>query len=307
MVFETIQPGLPDPMDVLKRGADNDVSSAKVDVGVGIYRNESGLYQELECVSRAKLELAAANAGHDYEITTGNKEFLQRAARVMFGDGNIPLEKLASVQTISGTGAVHLAALFIARCVSPLAQVYVGTPTWGNYRPQLELVGLQVLTYQYYDAVTRTYDHESTLQAMRDAPPSSVFVLQGCCHNPTGVDPSPAQWEEIADAVEAGNHITLLDVAYQGLGRGLDEDAFAVRLFARRGLEMMVCQSFSKNFAIYGERCGALHVACRDGQTAANVYDRLRCLIRWEFSSSPIFGSRVVKTVLSDNVLTESW
>lgn len=217
------------------------------------------------------------------------------------------MTKLASVQTISGTGAVHLAALFIANHLPPTTRIYVGVPAWGNYKPALALVGLDVTEYQHYNAVTRSYDHETTLKTIRAAPPSSVVILQGCCHNPTGADPTPKQWDEIIDALQTGEHLPLLDVAYQGLGKGLHEDAYAVRLFASRGLETIVCQSFSKNFALYGERCGALHVACRDAQAAANVHDRLRCLIRWEISSSPAYGSRLVKIVLNNTELTQNW
>lgn len=211
------------------------------------------------------------------------------------------------MQTISGTGAVHLAFLFIARNISPLTKVYVGVPAWGNYKPALELVGLEATEYRHYDPSTRIFDHRATLEVIEGAPSGSLFILQGCCHNPTGADPTPEQWDEIADALEAGGHLPLFDLAYQGLGRGLDEDAYAIRLCARRGMEMLVCQSFSKNFAIYGERCGALHFACRDGKAAANVHDQLRCLIRWEISSSPAFGSRIVKTVLTDDGLTVKW
>lgn len=211
------------------------------------------------------------------------------------------------MQTISGTGAVHLAALFLSRFLPPDTNVYVGVPAWGNYKPAFALVNIQINEYQHFNPTTRTYDHTATLQAMRDAPDGSVFILQGCCHNPTGADPTPDQWDEIADALEAGSHLPLFDLAYQGLGRGIEEDAYPVRLCTQRGMETIVCQSFSKNFALYGERCGALHITCRDRKAAANVHDQLRCLIRWEFSSAPAFGSRLVKIVLADDNLSESW
>lgn len=211
------------------------------------------------------------------------------------------------MQTISGTGAVHLAALFLARCFSTPVNVHVGVPAWGNYKPTFALVGLQLIEYQHYNSSARAFDHDSTMQSIRDAPAGSVFVLQGCCHNPTAADPTPCQWDQIVEALQAGRHIPLFDLAYQGLGRGPEEDAYAVRLCAQRGLETIVCQSFSKNFGLYGERCGALHVVCRDGQAAANVHDQLRCLIRWEISSSPAYGSRLVKIVLADKNLSAKW
>ncbi|KAG9251639.1 aspartate aminotransferase [Emericellopsis atlantica] len=312
MGFEHIQPGPPDPMYTLKYKADNDTSSEKVDLGVGIYRDEEGHYQGLESVKQAESELFKADPGHDYEMTTGNQDFLAQASQTVFGKKSIAFDKLtvpqvASVQTISGTGAVHLAALFIAQCMSSKTAVYVGVPTWGNYRPAMELVGLRQLEYPYLDEETRTFDHETTLEVIRTAEPSSVFVLQACCHNPTACDPTPAQWEEIIELLHAGKHIPLFDMAYQGLGDGIDEDAYAVRAAARKGLNMFVCQSFSKNMALYGERCGALHVACESSAVAANVHDRLRCLLRWEVSSAPIYGSRLANIVLQNDELKQTW
>lgn len=215
--------------------------------------------------------------------------------------------QIASVQTISGTGAVHLAALFISRCISPHIKVFVGVPTWGNYKPALDLVGLQTIEYRHYNPSTRSYDHNSTMIAIEEAPAGSAFIFQGCCHNPTGADPTPEQWSEIVEALKVGSHLPFFDLAYQGLGQGLDEDAYAARLCARRGLELLVCQSFSKNFALYGERCGTLHVVCNDSRAAANVHDQLRCLIRWEISSTPAYGSRLVKFVLQDDHLKADW
>lgn len=185
--------------------------------------------------------------------------------------------------------------------------IYVGVPAWGNYKPLFELTGLEVVEYSYYDSSKRSIDFQSILRAVKGAPPHSVFILQGCCHNPTGADLTPDQWKELAIALRGRDHLPLFDVAYQGLGDGLDEDAYAVRLYASMGFEMFVCQSFSKNFALYGERCGALHAVCGDAEASFRIYDRLRCIIRWEFSSSPAFGSRLVNIVLRSETMTQIW
>ena len=185
--------------------------------------------------------------------------------------------------------------------------VYVGTPAWGNYEPMMRLVGLEVNTYPYFDPLERKVDISSILRTIRDAPPASVFVLQACCHNPTGADPTQEQWDQIAIAMKEGQHIPLFDIAYQGLGNGFDEDAYAIRHFASMDFEMLVCQSFSKNLALYGERCGALHVLGSSSEQAAAVRDRLRCLIRWEFSSSPAFGSRLANIISADKTLSSDW
>ncbi|CAJ0547378.1 Ff.00g041320.m01.CDS01 [Fusarium sp. VM40] len=308
-MFSSFQKGPVDPMYLLKTAADNDVSPQKADLGVGIYRNESGLYSELKTVTKAKKVLAKNDPGHDYEITIGNEKFLNNAARVMFGQDCQLLNSgnMASVRTVSGTGACHIAALALSESISPRPKVFVGTPTWGNYKPIFELVGMKVTEYSYLDANTRTIDFSSIISAAESAPPRSVFILQACCHNPTGVDPTKEQWQELGSVMKEHSHFVFFDIAYQGLGNGVDEDAYAVRLFASLGLEMFVCQSFSKNFALYGERCGVLHAVCPDRETAANVRDRLRCLIRWEFSSSPAYGSRLVTIVLGSNQLADEW
>jgi len=211
------------------------------------------------------------------------------------------------VQTISGTGANHLAALLLSKCISPKPKIYVGTPAWGNYKPLFETVGLEVVEYTYYNWESRTIDMPSIMEAINSAPSGSAFVLQGCCHNPVGADPSKEQWQEIGRAMRERKLVPFFDVAYQGLGDGLEEDVFAVRHFANMGFEMFVCQSFSKNFGIYGERCGVLHVLCDGASVASNVQDRLRSLIRWEFSSSPAYGARLVRIVHDSDELSKSW
>lgn len=204
--------------------------------------------------------------------------------------------QVASVQTISGTGANHLAALFLAR--HSTSDVYIGTPTWGNYEPLCSLVGMNVVRYAYYDAKSATVNFAGMLQQVSRAPPNSIFILQPCCHNPTGMDLTRSQWNIIAEAMRGAGVFPFFDIAYQGLGGSIHDDAYPVRHFAAIGFEMVVCQSFSKNFGLYGERCGALHIVCRSDATAANVYDQLRCLIRWEVSSSLMYGSRLVSRVM---------
>ncbi|KAM0431521.1 hypothetical protein ACHAQK_010146 [Fusarium lateritium] len=312
-MLSLFQKGPVDPMYLLKTAADNDLSPEKADLGVGIYRNESGLYSELEAVAKVpsiQFSVEIKNdPGHDYEITIGNEQFLNNAARVMFGQDCRLLDSghIASVQTVSGTGACHIAALALSQSVSPRPKVFVGTPTWGNYKPIFELVGMKVTEYSYLDANARSINFSSIISSAESAPPRSVFILQACCHNPTGVDPTKEQWQELGSVMKEHSHFVFFDIAYQGLGNGLDEDAYAVRLFASLGLEMFVCQSFSKNFALYGERCGVLHAVCPSRETAANVRDRLRCLIRWEFSSSPAYGSRLVTIVLGSEQLADEW
>ncbi|KAF5981964.1 hypothetical protein FBULB1_4466 [Fusarium bulbicola] len=325
-MFSSFRKGPDDPMYFLKLAADQDTSKDKVDLGVGIYRNESGLYSQFGAVAKAKEILAENDPGHDvsllpgiffsshlirgqYEITIGNQRFLNNAARLLFGQDCDLLQSgnVASVQTISGSGACHLAALALSESISPRPQVYVGTPTLGNYKPIFKLVGLEVVEYPYFDFQTRTIDFSSILSAVVNAPAQGVFILQACCHNPTGADPTKEQWQELGAVLKQKSHFVLFDIAYQGLGNGIEKDAYALRHFTTLGLDMFVCQSFSKNLALYGERCGALHAVCTSRKIAVRVQDSLRCLIRWEFLSSPAYGSRLATIVLDSDDLTADW
>ncbi|CAG9998267.1 unnamed protein product [Clonostachys byssicola] len=297
MFFQDVKQGPPDPMYHLKVAADQDTNINKVDLGVGVYRNEKGQYHELGVLKA-------------YEITTGSPEFLQKASQVIFGKDSEFLNngQIASVQTISGTGAIHIGALFLRNSVPNLNKsIYVGTPTWGNYVPMFNLLGLEVQTYNYYDKETGEVEFASLLAAVRTAPKGSTFVLQACCNNPTASELTEQQWRTLAEEMTSRGHLPFFDIAYQGLGRGLDEDAYGVRHFASLGSEMIVAQSFAKNLGLYGERVGALHVVASTKEAAAAVKDQLRCMIRWEFSSSPAYGSRLVDLILSDPESQAKW
>ncbi len=166
---------------------------------------------------------------------------------------------------------------------------------------------LEITKYRYYDKQRGRVDFNSCIEAVRNAPTNSVFILQACCHNPTGADLTQGQWQILAQEMKAKECFPFFDIAYQGLGESMENDAFAVRLFAEMGFEMIVCQSFSKNFGLYGERCGVLHVVSNDQSVAAKVQDQLRCLIRWEYSSSPAYGSRLANIILGDAELSGVW
>lgn len=224
-------------------------------------------------------------------MTTGNAQFLKHAQEVIFGRINPKLEagKVTSVQAISGTGSIHLAALFLRRnSAFEGKKVYIGTPAWGNYVPLFNLVGFEVISYNHYDPIRGTVDFDSVMAAVRQAPKGSIFVLQGCCHNPSGADFSREQWNELSDIMKEKGQFPLFDMAYQGLGSSLDDDAYGIRLFRDKSFELIACQSFSKNFGLYGERVGVLHAVSHSKEIASMVYESLRCLIRWEFSSSPV-------------------
>ncbi|KAH6618722.1 aspartate aminotransferase [Boeremia exigua] len=309
-MFRSISKGPVDPVFILSSKVKADESPSKIDLGVGVYRNEQGRYNELGVLKQAKEILTKLELGHDYEVTTGDAEFVENASRILFGAESeaVKTRRIASAQAISGTGSIHLAALFLSRAEEFRGKkVYIGTPAWGNYEPLFNLVGFEVVKYRHYDAERGTVAFSDLLDAVQHAPDGSIFVLQGCCHNPSGADLSREQWQTLAKAMKPKRHFPFFDMAYQGLGGPLEDDAFGLRHFVERGFELLACQSFSKNFGLYGERCGVLHILTEKEAVAANVYDQLRCLIRWEFSSSPAYGSRLVNTVLKDNTLTSQW
>ncbi|KAH8651212.1 aspartate aminotransferase [Xylariales sp. PMI_506] len=310
MFLQDIKPGRPDEMHTLKLASDADTHPDRVDLGIGVYRNEEGLYHELQALKQAKEVLREQNPSHLYGETTGNRDFLDHAAKVVFGDDSEALKsgKIASAQAISGTGSIHLGAAFLAHVVSNMPKVaYVGTPTWGNYVPMFTLLGFDVRTYPLYDKDEAQIDFDTVLEVVSIAPRGSTFILQACCHNPTATELSREQWHALAAQMKARELFPLFDVAYQGLGAGLEEDAYGLRHCVEQGLEMMVCQSFSKSFGLYGERVGALHVVCPSAEASTAVLDQLRCLIRQEISATPLYGSRLVNIVLSDQEKKALW
>ncbi|GME26432.1 hypothetical protein GTA08_BOTSDO04420 [Neofusicoccum parvum] len=283
----------------------SDTTPDKVDLGAGVYRDEVGRYYELPVIRKAKNILESQPPDHDYGGHTGDPKFVKLASEVIFGKDSETLKagKVASSLTIAGTGAVHIGAVFASRFFAtpgtPL-NVYIGVPAWGNYNPLFAHAGLNPITYNYYDAKQKRVDFATLLSTIAAAPPRSVFVLQGVCHNPTGLDLTNEEWIQVADALALGGHLPFFDVAYQGFGVGLDEDAWAVREFVRRGQEVIVAQSFSKNLGLYGERVGVVHVVTGDAGTAKNVADQLRCFARWDYSSPPRYGATLANIVLEN-------
>ncbi|KAF4307556.1 hypothetical protein GTA08_BOTSDO04420 [Botryosphaeria dothidea] len=304
VAFSDVPQGKPDAMNDLRLRLVADKSPNKIDLGAGVYRDTKGKYYELPVIRKAKEILAPLPADHDYGRNTGDPKFLRKAAEVMFGKDSEALNsgKIASAQTIAGSGACHTGAVFTSKFFAtpnnspPTA--YIGTPAWNNYENIFPHAGIPISQYKYYDRATNTVDFASLLSTVRAAPPRSVFVLQGVCHNPTGLDLSRDQWLQVADALAAGGHLPFFDVAYQGFGEGIEEDGWAVREFVRRGFELVVAQSFSKNLGLYGERVGVVHVVTGDEAKARNVADQLRCFIRWDFSSPPRYPATLATTVL---------
>jgi len=255
---------------------------------------------------------------HEYLPIAGLAPFTSKASELLLGASSQAFadKRVASVQTISGTGACHLGGLFLSRFYKTPAgtapTIYLSNPTWANHNQIFSNVGLKTATYPYFDKSTKGLDINGMLRALADAPERSVILLHACAHNPTGVDPTPEQWRDIASVMASKGHFPFFDTAYQGFASGdLDRDASAIRYFVEQGFELIVAQSFAKNFGLYGERAGCFHfVAAPSADAAATttrVASQLAILQRSEISNPPIYGAKIASTVLNDPALFAEW
>lgn len=303
----------PDSIFKLTAAYKTDTFPSKVNLGVGAYRDDNNKPWVLPVVKKAKAILSNDEGlDHEYLSITGLPEFTSAAAKLILGTDSAAIreQRVASAQTISGTGANHLGALFLSRfyTFNGPKQIFVSNPTWANHHAIFRNVGIEPVDYAYYDPKTIGLDFEGFLNALRSAPDSSPFLLHACAHNPTGVDPTPEQWENIADLFLEKKHFAFFDCAYQGFASGdLDKDASAVRYFEQRGVPMLVCQSFAKNAGLYGERVGALHLVGVDKAAADRIRSQISVLQRSEISNPPAFGARIMALILNDANLFNQW
>ncbi|KAF5011339.1 hypothetical protein FDECE_2514 [Fusarium decemcellulare] len=251
---------------------------------------------------------------HEYAPIAGIASFTSKAAELVLGADSAAIreKRSAALQTISGTGAVHLGALFLAKFYQGNRTIYLSNPTWANHHQIFKNVGLTIDTYPYFHKDTKGLDFEGFKETLQSAPERSVFVLHACAHNPTGVDPTQEQWVEIARIMKEKNHFPFFDTAYQGFASGdLVRDAWAIRYFVEQGFELVVAQSFAKNFGLYGERAGCFHAVtspANDASTAiTRIASQLAILQRSEISNPPLYGARIVSTVLNDADLFAEW
>jgi len=285
----------------------------KINLGVGAYRDDNNKPWVLPVVKKAsQIILNDATVDHEYLPITGLSEFVAGAARLILGENSSAISegRVVSVQTISGTGANHLGALFLSRYYQFNGDkvVYLSDPTWANHFAIFNNVGIKPLLYPYYDPKTIGLDFAGFVATLQSAPERSVFLLHACAHNPTGVDPTEEQWKTIADVVLSKKHYAFFDTAYQGFASGdLERDATAVRYFVSRGVPLLVCQSFAKNAGLYGERVGALHLVTPSKETADRVRSQLSVLQRSEISNPPSYGARIVALILNNPGLFEEW
>lgn len=316
--FSTIPLAPPDAIFQLTAAYKADSFDKKVNLGVGAYRDDAGKPWVLPVVKKVKQALADDESlDHEYQPITGIPNFVSASAALILGADSKALQekRVATAQTISGTGANHLGGLFLAKFYEPWQSkpaservVYISNPTWANHKAIFANIGLTTKDYPYYDPKTIGLDYDGFLKSLDTAPNASVFLLHACAHNPTGVDPTREQWAQIADIFLAKGHYAFFDCAYQGFASGdLDNDAWAVRHFVERRVPLLVCQSFAKNAGLYGERIGCLGVVGKSQEESSRVQSQISVLQRSEISNPPAYGARIVSSILNDPSNFEQW
>ena len=313
-MFQHVEPFAGDPILSLNEDFQKDPRPGKINLSIGIYFDDAGRIPVLESVRRAEAKVSASAGPKPYLPIEGAANFRAAVQHLLFGPTHeaIASRRVATIQSIGSSGGLKVGADFIARWFAG-SEVWVSDPTWDNHRSMFEGAGLTVHTYPYYDTTTGGLAFGAMLAKLRSLPPKSIVLLHACCHNPTGVDLTHAQWDALIPLLCERRLIPYLDLAYQGFGDGIEADAHAVRALAAARqpdgtpLGFFVANSFSKSMSLYGERCGALSVVCPDEAQAVNVLGQLKFTVRRSYSSPPIHGGQVVASVLTDPELHSLW
>ncbi|MBD9398213.1 amino acid aminotransferase [Pseudomonas sp. PDM11] len=307
-LFSAVEMAPRDPILGLNEAFNADKRPDKVNLGVGVYTNEEGRIPLLRAVVEAEAALTAARAPRGYLPIEGIAAYDQAVQKLLLGNDSplIQQGRVITTQAIGGTGALKTGADFLKRLL-PDATVAISDPSWENHRALFETAGFPVRNYRYYDAFSNGVNRGGLLEDLKNLPARSIVVLHACCHNPTGVDLTPEDWQAVLEIVREREHVPFLDIAYQGFGDGIEEDAAAVRLFAQSGLTFFVSSSFSKSFSLYGERVGALTIVVGDQEEGSRVLSQVKRVIRTNYSNPPTHGASVVAAVLNNPELRVMW
>ena len=307
-LFQAVEMAPRDPILGLNEQFNADTNPDKVNLGVGVYYDDNGKLPLLQCVQRAERQMMEAPKARGYLPIDGIAAYDAAVKSLVFGAEGEPVKsaRVATVQALGGTGGLKIGADFL-RKVNPAAKVLISDPSWENHRALFTQAGFTVEAYPYYNAAKRGIDFDGMLTALGQAAEGTVVVLHACCHNPTGYDITPEQWDQVIATVKARKLVPFLDMAYQGFGYGIAEDGAVIGKFVASGQNFFVSTSFSKSFSLYGERVGALSVLCRDKEEAARVLSQLKIVIRTNYSNPPTHGGTVVATVLNTPELRTLW
>ena len=307
-LFASVEQAPRDPILGLNEQFNADTRTGKVNLGVGVYYDDQGRIPLLAAVRKAEVARIEAAAARGYLPIEGIPGYNKGAQTLLLGADSplIAAGRVLTAQALGGTGALKIGADFLKQ-ILPDSKVLISDPSWENHRALFERAGFPVETYAYYDAATRGLNFAGMLAALQAAPAKTIVVLHACCHNPTGVDLDTAQWKQVAEVVKARDLVPFLDIAYQGFGAGLHDDAEAVRIFAAQDITMLISSSFSKSFSLYGERVGALTLVAGNKDEAGRVLSQLKRVIRTNYSNPPTHGGTLVSSVLNSPELFALW
>jgi aspartate aminotransferase len=307
-MFNAIQAAPPDAILGLTEAFRNDPNADKINLTVGVYKDEQGQTPILKSVKTAEAKLLEGESSKGYLPIGGLGEFCDLTQTLYFGDNHevVSSKRAVTFQTPGGTGALRVAADFVHQNF-PSASIWCSIPTWPNHPKVFQAAGVNVETYAYFDAASHGVNIDGMLDAIRAIPAGDVVCLHACCHNPTGADPTAEQWKQIADVVYERGLLPFLDFAYLGFGDGIESDRAALMEFARPGAELLVASSYSKNFGLYCERVGALTVMTVDSGSAKTVASQFKATIRTNYSNPPSHGALIVREILLDNALRGQW
>ncbi len=305
-MFERLDSLPSDPILGLSQACQQDGNLNKVDLGVGVYKDEQGNTPVLTSVIEAQRLVQERELTKAYQGPVGNRVFNQQIQSLIFGATSALQERLTTLQTPGGCGALWLGAKLIANARGA-ATIWVSSPTWANHIPLMQGAGLTIKEYPYYDASTQKVDVDAMMAALAQVPAGDLVLLHGCCHNPCGTDLTLDDWQSVAELAQKNGFTPFVDLAYQGFGDGLEEDAQGLRLLANAVPEMLVASSCSKNFGLYRERTGALTVLANSAQSADIVFSHLQNASRAVYSMPPAHGASIVETILTDTALRQQW
>lgn len=308
-MFQHIPPYAGDPILSLMEQFNTDPREGKVNLSIGLYYNEDSIVPQLETIMEAQKRLEPKqNKTKLYLPMEGFKPYRDAIQALLFGENSPAVQsgRAVTIQTLGGSGALKVGADFLKNYF-PNSEVWVSQPTWDNHVAIFNGAGLKTHFYPYFDAETRGVNFDGMLSCLQQLPEQSVVLLHPCCHNPTGADLTPAQWDQVIAVLKAGQLIPFLDIAYQGFGEGMEQDAYAIRALDQAGLNFIVSNSFSKIFSLYGERVGGLTFVCDDAASAQCTFGQLKATVRRIYSSPPTTGAWLVDLVLNDQALNQQW
>lgn len=307
-IFAAVEMAPSDPILGLNEAFNADTRATKVNLGVGVYCDDSGKIPLLAAVRAAEKARLEALPSRGYQPIEGPASYNQAVQNLLFGAGSELIKdgRVVTVEALGGTGALKVGADYLKRLL-PTAKVCISDPSWENHRALFESAGFAVENYPYYDAASKGVDFAAMKACLAGLPAGTIVVLHACCHNPTGADLSEAQWQEVVETVRARGLVAFIDMAYQGFADGIEPDALALRLFAASGLQFFVSSSFSKSFSLYGERVGALSIVTAGKDESARVLSQVKRVVRTNYSNPPTHGGAIVAAVLASPELRKLW